>query len=335
MQRERIAVWFAYAGMCLIWGTTWLAIKVGLKTLPPLTGVGLRFLIAGAVLYGVAALLRELRPPRELPWKVILVFAALLFGLNYVLVYVAETRLDSGLVAVLFGTMPFFTFIFAHAIMGERMTPRIWIGSLTAFAGVAVISLAGAVKGAPLFVLAAVAAAATAAYANVFAKRHSHYPPLVTLPPAMTITGLAVLALGLVLEKTDWAQALRGSSLIALLYLAILGSSVAFFLMLWVLKRLPASVVSLSTLIFPVIAIIVGALVGGERITARELAGSALVVAGLWIALSRKEARVEERASTPPYVENDPKDTALHDPPGRPSDALYVRPGASCGIQDA
>src|ERR1700736_380005 len=132
MRRERIGVWLAYAGMCLIWGTTWLAIKIGLKTLPPLTGVGLRFLIAGALLYGIAALLHEVPSPRSLPWKVIVVFATLLFGLNYVLVYVAETRLDSGLVAVLFGTAPFFTFIFAHAILGERMTPRIWIGSLTA-----------------------------------------------------------------------------------------------------------------------------------------------------------------------------------------------------------
>src|SRR5438270_7476932 len=120
-------IWLAYAGMCVIWGTTWLAIKVGLHALGPLTGVGLRFLIAGSFLFAVAAVRGELRPPKDLPWRLIAVLATLLFGLNYVLTYTSETRLDSGLVAVLFGTLPFFAFGFAHTMLGERTTPRVWI----------------------------------------------------------------------------------------------------------------------------------------------------------------------------------------------------------------
>ncbi|MDQ2992392.1 MAG: EamA family transporter [Candidatus Eremiobacteraeota bacterium] len=283
--REKLFVWLAYAGMCLIWGTTWLAIKVGLHALAPLTGVGLRFLIAGAFLYVLAFARGELRPLRELPWKLILVLAALLFGLNYILTYTAEVKLDSGLVAVLFGTLPFFAFAFAHAMLGEKITPRIWIGSLLAFGGVVVISLVGEVRGEPLFALAAIGAAASSAFANVYAKRHSNHRPLLTLPPAMVIAGAVVLTISLFAEHTDWAIALSGSSLLALLYLAIFGSGIAFFLMMWVLQRLPVSIVGLSSLVFPVIAIAVGTLFGGEHITVRELIGSALVVIGLWLAL--------------------------------------------------
>jgi drug/metabolite transporter (DMT)-like permease len=244
-------------------------------------------------LYLIAAARRAVPPLHKLPWKVILVLAITLFGLNYVLTYTAETRLDSGLVAVLFGTLPFFTFGFAHVMVGERTTPRIVIGSLAAFAGVAIISLAGAAQGSPLFALAAVAAAASSAYANVYAKRHAHLAPLVTLPPAMLIAGTAVLALGLCAEHPDPQRAFTGSSLAALLYLAICGSGIAFFLMMWVLQRLQVWIVGLSSLVFPVIAIAVGTLFGGEQVTVRELAGSALVIAGLSIALTRKESRTE------------------------------------------
>lgn len=292
VSRERVFVWLAYAGMCLIWGTTWLAIKVGLHTLSPLTGVGLRFLIAGAFLYGIAALSGQLRPLKELPWRLIVVLAGLLFGLNYILTYTAETRLDSGLTAVLFGTLPFFAFGFGHVMIGERTTPRIWIGAALAFAGVAVISLTGAAKGSPLYALAAVGAAAVSAFSNVYAKRHSNHAPLLTLPPAMTIAGAVIFVLGITFERTNWSTVFTGSSLAALLYLAIFGSGIAFFLMMWVLKRLPVSIVGLSSLVFPVIAIIAGTLFGGEIFTIRELLGSALVVAGLWIALSKSKKEV-------------------------------------------
>ncbi len=276
----------AYSGMCLIWGTTWLAIKIGLHALGPLTGVGLRFVIAGLFLFAVAAVARALRPLREMPWRLIVVFAIALFGLDYILTYTAETRLDSGLVSVLFGTAPFFTFGFGQVMVGERTTPRVWLGALIAFAGVVVISLTGQVRGSPLFALCAIGSAAVAAFANVYAKRHSHHDPLLTLPPSMFIAGSSILIVGLIFERTDWHAAVAPSSLAALLYLAIFGSGIAFFLDLWVLKRLRAWVVGMSSLIFPVIAITVGIVFGGEHFGWRELGGSLLVIAGIAIALT-------------------------------------------------
>src|SRR5579871_1733459 len=137
---QRLPIVAAYALMCGIWGTTWLGIKFSLRYAPPITGAGLRFLTAGAAMYVVALLLRRTVPARALPWNVIAVFAAFLFGLNYVLTYTAETHVGSGLTAVLFGVLPFFVFGFGHWMLGERTGPAVWFGAALALAGVAVIS---------------------------------------------------------------------------------------------------------------------------------------------------------------------------------------------------
>jgi len=288
---SRLGVVAAYAGMCAIWGTTWLVIKINLHYLTPFTGVGLRFVLAGLCLYGVAAMRGELRPLRALPWKLVLVLTAFMFGLNYILTYTAEVRLDSGLVAVLFGTLPFFVFAFGHFLADERTTLRIWLGASIAFGGVVVVSLGSQVQGSPWYALAAIGAAASSAFANVYAKRHSHHPPLVTLPPSMLIAGIVVGTIGLFTERTDWSHALMLPAIASLLYLALLGSSLAFLLNLWVLQRIDVWIVGLSSLIIPVLAVAVGILLGGEHFTLHELAGSALVIGGIWIALARQTSR--------------------------------------------
>lgn len=282
----------AYCVMCAIWGTTWLGIKISLQYVPPMSGAGIRFLIAGLAFYLLALANRKIPTLREVPWKLVLVMAAFLFGLNYILTYVSETRLASGLVSVLFGTLPFFMFGFGSYLLHERTTSRTWIGAILGFFGVAVISLAGGVSGAPLCGLAVLGAAASSAFANVYAKRHSHHDPLVSLPPAMLIAGLVVFLIGMFAEHPDLSRALQPGSIGAIAYLAIVGSCLAFFLNLWLLQRIDASVVGLSALIIPVIAVLVGIFFGGESFGWRDFAGAALVILGMWIAL---------RPQTPAY----------------------------------
>ena len=282
----RAGVILAYASMCAIWGTTWLGIKVGLQYLPPLSGAGARFVVAGLLLYALAKIQGRILPARATPWKLIAVLAVFLFGVNYILTYTAETHLSSGLVAVLFGVLPFFTFTFAHSLLAERTTPRTWIGALLAFGGVAVISLVGDVRGSFLYALAAIAAAASSAFANVYAKRHSSHAPIVILPPAMLAAGCVMTLAGVLLEHPSVTAALSPPSIGAVLYLAVFGSGVAFFLNMWLLQRIGAWVVGMSALIIPVIAVIVGILFGGETFGIRDLIGAALVIAGVWVALA-------------------------------------------------
>jgi drug/metabolite transporter (DMT)-like permease len=280
--------------MCLIWGTTWLGIKISLQYLPPIAGAGTRFIIAGLAMYAIAAARGKLVPPHKIPWKLVGVLGAFLFGLNYILTYTAETHVSSGLVAVLFGVLPFFVFGIGHYTIGERTTPRTWAGAVLAFAGVAIISLATAISGSVWYALAAVGAALSSACANVYAKRHAHHDPLVTLPPSMLLAGIVVAAIGFASEHTDVARAFSLPSWEALLYLALIGSGLPFFLNLWLLKHIAVWIVGLSSLIIPVIAVAVGVLFGGEQFGPRELLGAALVIAGVWVALSRPEAATDE-----------------------------------------
>lgn len=276
----------AYALMCSIWGTTWLVIKISLQYLPPVAGAGVRFIIAGMAMYLIATARGKLVPLRQLPWKLVLVLAAFLFGLNYILTYTAETHVSSGLVAVLFGVLPFFVFGLGHYMIGERTSPQTWAGAVLAFAGVAVISLAATVSGSLWYALAAVGAALSSAFANVYAKRYAHHDPLVTLPPSMLLAGIVVTLIGFASEHPDPARGFSLPSWGALLYLALIGSGLPFFLNLWLLRHVAVWIVGLSSLIIPVIAVAVGVIFGGEQFGARELLGAVLVLVGVWISLT-------------------------------------------------
>jgi drug/metabolite transporter (DMT)-like permease len=273
----------AYTVMCVIWSTTWLAIKVALTGFSPLSGVGVRFLIAGAVLYAASALFR--RPASDAPpLKLIVMMAATLVGGNYILTYFAETHLASGLVAVLFGTMPFFIFGLGALMLRERVSMRAIAGAIAALGGVVTISLTGE-GGALTYIIAALLASALSAFGNVYLKRYSHYDPLRTFAPAMLLSGTVITLAGAFVTPIDFSRAFAWPPLLATLYLAVFGSSVTFYINHWLLQRLTAWMVGLQALIIPVIAVVVGALLAHEAFGVRELIGAALVIAGVWIAL--------------------------------------------------
>jgi drug/metabolite transporter (DMT)-like permease len=279
----------AYAAICVIWGTTWLAIKIGLRGLPPLTGAGVRFVLAAVFLCGLS---RFVHGPRGIapPWRTIVVLAATMFGGNYALTYYAETGLASGLVAVLFGTLPFFVFAIGAIRLGERVGVMTVVGALLALAGVAAISFGSDMHGSLPYVLAIIGAAAISAYATVELKKFAASDPFLTLPPAMMSAGVTMTVAGALFEHPDWARGTSPSSIGAILYLAVLGSGVAFYLNHWLLQRLDTWVVGLSTLVMPVIAVAAGALLGGEAFGVKELVGAALVIVGMWLALRSPRA---------------------------------------------
>jgi len=280
-----VALFAAYATTVLIWGTTWFGIKVSLASIPPLAGAGFRFILAGLVLYAIALALRvDLRKCTP-PWHLVLVLAATMFGLNYALTYFAETGLASGLVAVLFGTMPFFIFGFAHVMVGERANRATIVGALLALGGVALISLVGDIHAGVLYVGAALLASASSGFANVYLKRFAHAEPIATLPPAMLVAGCGLTLSGLLFEHVDRAAALSVPSLLALGYLALCGSALAFYLNHWLLQRISSGAMGLSALMIPVIAIAVGTFAGGEHFGLRDIAGALLVIVGVWLAL--------------------------------------------------
>jgi drug/metabolite transporter (DMT)-like permease len=178
-------------------------------------------------------------------------------------------------------------------MLGERATRATLAGAILALGGVTVISVGGNVHGGMIFAAATLGASFLSAYANVYLRRHAASDPFATLPPAMLLAGAVMTASGLLFERPDWHAALAPPSVLAVLYLAVMGSGIAFYLNHWLLQRLESWVVGLSALVIPVIAVAVGVVFGGETFGGREVFGAVLVASGVALALRR------DRVATP------------------------------------
>jgi len=288
-----------YVFLCAIWGSTWLAIKIGLEYLPPLRFAALRMVLACLVLLPFALRRRDRRPTgREA--RFIALAGFLQIGLFYALIFVAQQWIESGLAALLFATFPICAGVFAHFLLpSEPLTPRTIAAAGLGLSGVALIEGAALVRalqadfGALLSGGGLVfAAAIVSGFASVLVKKHlGRVDPIVNVS-AETLVGAAfLLPLALLVERgmpARWTPAAIGS----LAYLAIFGTAVTFAGLFWLIKRVPISVVSTIPLVDTFIAVLLGALVLGERLPARALTGGALILLGVFLATrgSRTEA---------------------------------------------
>lgn len=280
---------FLYALLCLIWGSTWVAIKIGLVGVPPFLGAGLRFLVATLLIGAVVALRRtRIRPTRH-DWIAILSAGLLVFWLDYAAVYWAEQRISSGLTAVLFSTMPLMTSLLSiYWTRAERPRARKMAGILIGVAGTALLFWPGEPLGRTqiLGMASALLGAFCAAVNLVVVKKYGQE----TDPWALNFLGMAIgtaclLGMSLASERrvhVEWT----GSNVSALLYLAVFGSVIAFSAYYHLLKRLDATTVSLITLIIPIVALALGRAFLRESVDRSALVAIALILGGVGIAIA-------------------------------------------------
>ena len=287
-----LAVWLV---LCLIWGSTWLFIKLGLADLPPVGFAGARFVIATAVLWGIVAIRKPPLPKGIRAWAFLALTGFLAFSLNYGLLFWGEARTSSGLAAVLQATIPAFGLVVAHLLLPkDRMTPPKVLGVVLGIAGVAVIfsdraTLAGpgAIRGGLAIVLGAFAVALS----NVLVKaRGGAYDPVILCAVQMTFGMVPLVAAGFALEGSPLAFRWTPRAAFSLLYLALVGSVVAFLLFYWLLRRMDVTKVLLISLVTPVLAVALGAAVLGERLGAGAFLGTAMILGGVFIGARRPAA---------------------------------------------
>ncbi|MGH9360769.1 MAG: DMT family transporter [Thermoanaerobaculia bacterium] len=290
MPPTRVASYVVLGVLTCIWGTTWAAIRVGLGGVPPFTGVALRFAIAGAWLLVVAVALRVPLGRSAVERRLWVVNALCTFCGSYGIVYWAEQWVPSGLAAVIFSIFPLLVAVMAHFVVpGERLTLPRALGVGLGFVGIAVLfsgdfePLGGrrAATAAAVLLLAPL----VSAIAQVAIKRWgAGIHPLSLSAVPMLLTGGIMGALAAAVERGR-PVVFDGPSVAALLYLAFVGSALAFSLYFWLLQHLPATQAALVAYTAPVLAVIVGAVAFAEPITGRMLAGAGLVVAGVALAL--------------------------------------------------
>jgi len=272
--------------LCAIWGSTWLFIKLGLEDLPPITFAGIRFVIACAILFPLIRVRGMQLPADGRDWWLLASTGVLSFSLNYGLVFWGEQYISSGLAALLQSTLPAFGLVFAHFhLPGERMTWSKIFGVVLGVFGVAVVfsnqlAIAGgkALAGSIALVLSAM----FAAYSNVLVKGHRRkLEPAVLAGGQMFFGLIPLLLIGIPLEGNPFNYRWTPIAVLSLLYLAVVGSVIAFVLYYWLVHKMDVTKTMLISLVTPVVAVLLGMMVLGEELSWRTVAGGLMIMVGV------------------------------------------------------
>jgi drug/metabolite transporter (DMT)-like permease len=303
---SRLAVVAAFAAIYLVWGSTYLAIKYAVFTLPPFLMAGTRFTMAGALMYAWSRWRGDGRPSLANWHSAFIVGGLLLVGGNGAVSWAAQ-RIPSGLAALLVATTPLWMVLMSWAAGGARPTARIVLGLVIGFAGLAVLVGPANVFGdRPPDSLAA-AAVLTGSLAWSFGSVISGRLSLPESPYLATATemiggGILLMLTGTVLgewERLDLAN-VAWQSWAGYLYLIFIGSLVGFSAYVWLLRHVEVAKVSTYAYVNPVVAVFLGWFVAGERLTERILVAAAIIITGvIFITATRRPVPTPEPVSGP------------------------------------
>jgi drug/metabolite transporter (DMT)-like permease len=288
---SKVRITLAYGSIYLVWGTTYLAIAFAIQTLPPFTSGAIRFLFAAALMFAWLRL-REPAQLRGLPWRHALLSGALLGGMGNGFVVWAQQGLPSGIAALVVAAIPVVVLLL-NWVLFERRAPggRSLLGTGLALAGVAtVVATRHGVGGdaAPVYVLAILFAVVAWSIGTLQQKRSTRPAQVLGIASAQMLAG-GLFQGAMALVTFEWVgfdpSQVSVASLLAVLYLAVFGSIIALTCYVWLLTQETAQKVATYALVNPVIAVLLGAIVLGETITAATIAGAVLVLAGVALVL--------------------------------------------------
>jgi drug/metabolite transporter (DMT)-like permease len=293
--------WAALATVYVVWGSTYLAIMVAIRTLPPLYMSSARYLVAGAALYLFAARRGAPRPALR-HWLSAGIAGAALLLVGNGGVALSEQRIDSGVAALLIATVPLWMALFDRVFGGRRLPRASVLGLVVGLGGVA--ALVGPVGSGidALGALAALVAAVGWAGGSLYA-RGAAVPGDLLLGSAMQmLAGGALLAVvGTASGEASHVHTPSLASLGALAYLVVVGSIVAYSAYVWLMRTAPTSIVSTYAFVNPAIAVGLGAAFLGEPLSLRILAASAAIVVSVALIVTARKPRapVERRRLEP------------------------------------
>ena len=288
MKSEKVRIVLGYILICLIWGSTWLAIKISVDSFPPMGAAGLRF-VSAAILFYIYIKLRKIEIRKDaFAIKIYLILGFFSFVIPFACQYWAEQYIPTGLTSIVFGVLPFFVVLISPILLPKtRIGIYEWIGIIIGFIGLVIIfseNLEINLQNDFLGMLAIVISAMVAAFISVYMKKHGGGLDSVGLNfIPVAIAGPSFIIISLITEKNSvWNFNLNG--VLAFLFLALFGTVIAFSIYYWLMKRISVFLISLTTFITPIVAIILGCVVLAEAFTLRDLLGSSLVLIGILFA---------------------------------------------------
>jgi drug/metabolite transporter (DMT)-like permease len=306
----RVPVWTAFVALCFLWGSTYLFIKIGIDYWPPVLLAGTRNLLAFvAVALVLVAAATIWRRPRQLPgprgWVPPAVFA-LLQGTAFALIFWAERYITSGQTAVLIATNPLFTLPLTRFWLKDRISGRQYLAVLLGLIGVALTAgvregegFTGTVGERVTAQGAVLVAAFCYAFSLLYSRKYMHGDRYANTAIHLGTSAVYLLLLSTVMDPDDADVDFALPGLLALLYLALLGSALAYWLLFYLIDNLDPLQVSYVTVVNPVVAVLLGIVVLSEPVTPLVWLGAAAVVLGIYLVNRPARQPVEEPAPSP------------------------------------
>ncbi|MBI9070351.1 MAG: EamA family transporter [Melioribacteraceae bacterium] len=288
MKSENVKIIFGYILICLLWGSTWLAIRVGLDSLTPIFSAGFRFIIAAALFYILIKVKKVEIKTDPLAIKLYLMMGFLSFVIPFGLVYWAEQFIPSGLASILFGFFPFATILFSRfLIKGDQIDIYQVAAVILGFIGLIVIfseNLSIELDNSFFGMLAVLGSAFLQGFNAVMIKKYGKNlnPVSMNFFPVL-IAGICMMLLSLLFEDLSRNRYDFGA-FFSVTYLAVFGTLITFSIYYWLMKRMNVVILSISSFITPIVAVILGWLILGEKLSLQDLFGSSLVLIGILFA---------------------------------------------------
>ncbi|WNL46944.1 drug/metabolite exporter YedA [Dyella sp. BiH032] len=274
----RIMIPLALFALYIIWGSTYLGIRYALDSYPPFLLAGIRFLVAGVLLFGFLRL-RGASAPTARQWRNAAITGVLLLGFGNGLVCFAEQSVSSGVAAVAVASMPLFAALFS-GMYGQWPTGREALGLVIGFAGVVVLNLGSSLSASRLGALALIVAAASWAFGSIWSKRQDMPAGPMNTAAQMLCASVALLLVGFGTGEHLPAHPTLRSTL-AVGYLVLFGSLIAFSAYLYVLKHARPAMATSYAYVNPPVAVLFGVLFAGEHVGPYDLAGMAVILVGV------------------------------------------------------
>ena len=294
MTREKARIIIGFATISIIWGSTWLAIKIGLESISPFYAVAIRFSLAALILAVITRLRGERLPFDRNALTLYLTLAVLSFSFPFALVYWGEQYIPSGLASILFAAYPFVVATGSHFFLpDEKLNPFKVIGILLGFLGVLVIFWTDLQAGNTSMwgMMAILLSTLMQGTSLVVVKRLNKTISSTSMSLGGMIFGIAIMyMLGLVFEDFSSVH-FDARGIGSILYLGTFGTVVTFVVYYWLLKRIEAVYLSLVSLVTPVLAVILGTFWLNENLSPRVFSGAGLVLVGILVTNGRELLR--------------------------------------------
>ena len=286
MSKLGIKIALAYATICLIWGSTWIAIRYGLESLTPIFSAGVRFSLASVLIFILMKIKNIPLQTDKASVRLYLLMGFFSFVIPFGLVYWAQQFVPSGMAAVLFAVYPFWVVIFSHIRIPSDFIGFFKIfGTVLGFVGIVIIfsdSFVGDISNYLIGMFAVVLSGIMQAWIAVSIKKFGHHlHPLSMNFIPMVIAGISMLLIALFTEDLSSLK-FNQNAYLSILYLALFGSIVTFTSFYWLIKRVNLVILSLVAFITPIVALILGYFLYDEVLSTRHFVGSALVLTGVF-----------------------------------------------------